>query len=183
MNEVALWTVALTTAALGFLLLAIAGVAAVLLKSRRTADPSLDEAAGTRSHVQEAASGSSGGGVKEAASSAVVGSHVWVWLQACVFASLHALVVSLVLGVVTFYEDIVQAHAEIRRTGSVSFPKKLLPGSIAAPFRHRLSNPREDYGRYEAADDEFINLSRDDVSVPEVMAWDVVTVSEESEPL
>ena len=183
MDEVALWTVALTTAALGFLLLAIAGVAAVLFRSPRTADQSLDTAASTESHTHEAASGGSGGVVNEAAASASMGRHVWVWLQACVLASLHAVVVSLVLGVVTFYEDIVLAHDEIRRTGSVSFPKNLLPGSIVAPFRHRLSNPEEDYSRYEAAEDGFTSLSRDDVSMHEVMDWEVVTVSEESRPL
>jgi len=182
MNEVALWTVALTAAVLGFLLLVIAGVAAALLRSRRIADQDPDMATSAEPHVQEATRGDSGGVVQDTPSSASPGSHILAWLQACVLASLHALVVSLVLGVVTFYEDIVQAQDEIRRTGSVSFPKNLLPGSIVAPYRHRLSNPEEDYSRYEAADDGFANLSQNDELTLEVMDWDVVTVSDETKP-
>ncbi len=43
---------------------------------------------------------------------------------------LHAGVVSFVLGGLTFFEDLVRANGEIRRTGTVSFPRQLLPPSL-----------------------------------------------------
>jgi len=179
MNEVALWTVALATAVIGFLLLATAGVAAAILKSRRSADRDRDDAVSTELPGQQQISSYSDEPAKEEAPASSKGGGIWVWLQACILASLHALVVSVVLGVMTFYEDIVQSHEEISRTGRVSFPKSLLPGSVATPARHRLSRPEEDYSRYEAADDGFAGLGYGEDTVPGVTDWDVIALHED----
>lgn len=104
-----------------------------------------------------------------------------MWLQAWLFASLHALVVSLVLGAITFYEDIVQSHREIARTGRVSFPKNLLPGSMVVSTRNRLARSGGDYSRYEAEDDGFLGLDQDEDLMAGVKEWGVVSLHESVE--
>jgi hypothetical protein len=177
MDEVALWTVALATAALGLLLLAVAGVTAAILKSRRQDDLDHEDATDSKLQPQEQTDIGSDH-VADGASPVPKGGGVWVWFQACVFATLHALVVSLVLGIVTFYEDIVQAHDDIQRTGRVSFPKNLLPGSVSPPAGPRLSRLEEDCSRYEVADDGFISLQNEG-AMSGVTDWDVVTLHED----
>ena len=55
----------------------------------------------------------------------------WLWVKAWIFAVLHATTVSLVVGGMTFFEDLAKASTEIQQEGRVSFPKQLLPGTIA----------------------------------------------------
>jgi len=181
MNEIALWMVALAAAVLGLFLLGVAGIAAAVLNAHRNAANDEDRAVGSDPGMAEQPSGASEDSLHEVSSPTVRGAGIWVWMQAWLFASLHALVVSLVLGAVTFYEDIVQSHREIERTGRVSFPKNLLPGSVIVPGIHRLSTSGEDYSRYEAADDGFVGIAQDEDLMSEVAEWDVVSLYEDVE--
>lgn len=181
MNEIALWVVALTTAALGLLLLGVAGLAAALIKARRNAALEEDLVAGPDEASAKETRDGPEDSLHEVSPSTARGTGVWLWLQAWLFASLHALVVSLVLGAITFYEDIVQSHREIARTGRVSFPKNLLPGSMVVSARNRLVRSGEDYSRYEAADDGFLGLDQGEDLMAEVTEWDAVSLHESVE--
>ncbi|HHN93482.1 MAG TPA: hypothetical protein ENK17_01820 [Anaerolineae bacterium] len=137
MDESLLWIVALGSGLLGVLLLVVAGVATIYWRRgaqsppARPASQPLDEAADD-SHPPPA----SGGGF-------------WTWAKAGLFAIIHSLTVGLVLGGVTFFEDLVRASQEIQQTGSVTFPKQLLPESVTNPAIKQISRPDSDEADWE----------------------------------
>jgi hypothetical protein len=156
MDDSVLWTVALGIGGLGFLLLAIAGMVAMCLniRARRARDaPSAGE---PQSHAGDKAStGEPQARVSDKASKGKSRLHTGssrakhkaaggflAWVKAWVFALLHAGTVSVVLGSITFFEDLARANDEIQRTGTVTFPKQLLPGTLSSPTsRKHLSPP------------------------------------------
>lgn len=121
MNDTTLWAVALGVGALGLVLVVVAGVAAISANARarrsRQAPPALEPQ--PQAELSSVDRSGGGGG--------------WLWLKAGVFASIHAGAVSFVLGGLTFFEDIAKANEEIRTTGTVSFPKRLLPKTLSGP--------------------------------------------------
>jgi hypothetical protein len=120
MSDTTLWAIALSVGVLGLLLVLVAGIAAISATARarrsreRPASPDPQPRVTGPSEVH-----SSGGS--------------WVWLKAGVFAFIHAGAVSFVLGGLTFFEDIARANEEIRTTGTVTFPKRLLPKTLVGP--------------------------------------------------
>ena len=168
MDDSALWVAALGIGAVGFLLLALAGMIAMCLNTK---PPSAKDRASTEtpqpkarrrpsgkkrpsqtkaqastdeSPPAEDAAGATGAQSSSTSSHArhkTVGGF-WAWIKAWIFASIHAGTVSIVLGGITFFEDLANASEEIQRTGTVSFPKQLLPGTLSgSTSRERLSRP------------------------------------------
>jgi hypothetical protein len=144
MNDSVILTVALVVGLLGLLLLFLGGAAALLLGAGTQRAKETSSASKSQSRGKRAAS------VREsqppapvpAAEHAGVGGMV-AWMKAWVFAIVHAATVSFVLGGITFFEDLVRASLEIRRTGTVTFPKQLLPGTLSgSPFR-LLTHPSD----------------------------------------
>jgi len=120
MSDSTLWAVALGVGALGLLLVVVAGVAAVTANARARRSREAPAAPQPQSQVSGALEVRASGGS-------------WLWLKAGVFAVIHAGAVSFVLGGLTFFEDIARANEEIRTTGTVTFPKRLLPKTLAGP--------------------------------------------------
>ncbi len=188
MDDSVLWATALWSGVLGLLLLAVAGVVAVYLNTRARKARDVDSADTSQSHARDAApadrtrppAGSSN------AQRATVRSP-WTWVKAWFFAFVHAGTVSLVLGGITFFEDLAKASDEIQRTGAVTFPKQLLPGTLSGPTSlRRLSQPsgdlsrsddhRSDDLRHEAtgADVEGEGLEQPGAPPPDAVGWEVV---------
>ncbi len=194
MSDMVLWIAALAIGGGGLLLLGIAAAAAVALRS-----------AGRRSHGGAAASSPPQAAASSSAASATATPVAdrsepdegaappagpestwtpWAWLKACIFAIIHAGAVSFVLGGLTFFEDLVRANSEIRRTGNVSFPPQLLPPSLTSDPATRLlergSGERragDDYQRYWAAAEE---LHERDLPPIETAEWKVVDILDEA---
>ena len=149
MDESVLWAVALGAGALGLLLLTVAGAAAMYLNTRTRARRARDTASVGRSQARAgdlAAADESQARAGDVASAdepqSRAGSSAarrttaggfWAWVKAWVFALVHAGTVSMVLGGITFWEDIAKASDEssvpratirvmlvIGRTGGVS---------------------------------------------------------------
>jgi hypothetical protein len=114
----------------------------------------------------------------------------WAWIKAWIFALVHASTVSLVLGGITFFEDLAKASDEIQSTGTVTFPKRLLPGPLSVPTSQKrlvqpsddsLSNARHpgDEFQHKATGDEL-----DDPDQPSVLSdtagWEVVDLVNEA---
>jgi len=168
MDDSALWVAALGIGAVGFMLLALAGMIAMYLNAK---PPSAKDRASTETPQPEArhkparkrdpsqakvqastnespptedaasASGAQSGSTSSRARHKTVGGF-WAWIKAWIFASIHAGTVSIVLGGITFFEDLANASEEIQHTGTVSFPKQLLPGTLSgSTSRERLSQP------------------------------------------
>jgi hypothetical protein len=155
MDESVLWVVALGIGGLGLLLLAAAGIAAVYLNAGRDSagdvastekpQPRAKDVASTeeaQTHAEGVAS-TDKSRVRAGSSSAkpeTAAGGFWAWVKAGIFAFVHAGTVSLVLGGVTLFEDLAKASDEIQRTGTVTFPKQLLPGTLSGPAsRKRLA--------------------------------------------
>jgi hypothetical protein len=192
MDDSVLWAVALGTGALGLLLLTVAGAAAMYLNTRTRARRARDTASVGRSQARAgdlAAADESqarAGDVaptdesqlradRSAARRTTAGGF-WAWVKAWVFALVHAGTVSLVLGGITFWEDIAKASDEIQRTGTVTFPKQLLPGTLPGPLggsasRKRLSQPS---GDSEDAD-------QPDAPPHAAAGWEVVDLPKEAD--
>ncbi|HDQ73803.1 MAG TPA: hypothetical protein ENN19_17155 [Chloroflexi bacterium] len=144
MDDSLLWVTALAGGALGLLLLSLAGLAAVYLNK-----PSTYQAPKKRATSKEKPAGHIA--PTEQPSPPVDPSTVqpqspsrispWAWIKAWIFAIVHAGTVSVVLGGITFFQDLAKASEEIQNTGTVSFPKQLLPGTLSMPSSRQLSEP------------------------------------------
>jgi hypothetical protein len=147
MNETVLWAIAIGTGLLGLLLLAVAGAVAVYWQfvSRGRGERATTDASPTRGGdlaTTEPKRVPANAGFANARPAVPVGP--WLWIRAWLFAVLHASTVSVVMGGVTFFEDLAKASAEIQSSGTVTFPKQLLPEAVAGPAsRKRLSKPTD----------------------------------------
>ena len=220
MDDSVLWIAALGIAALGFLLLAVAGMVAMYLNTRA---PSAEDTVSTkkpksrtrdvapadksRPHVEKAApSKASQPRAEDAASTdesrlraglpragRKTAGGFWAWIKAWIFALVHAGTVSVVFGGITFFEDLANASDEIERTGTVTFPKQLLPGTLSGPVsRDRLARPANALlgqghprgaGQRDEADEDSAepgNLNRPTGSPPDATGWEVVDPADEA---
>jgi hypothetical protein len=183
-TDTVLWAIALGIGALGLLLLALAGVAAAYLTARsqrlqRDTDEREDEGQLSQQRKSVETPQAQGDGPGVAAGRSQTDGALWAWLKAGVFASIHALVVSIILGGVTFFEDIVRANDEIQRTGTVTFPPQLLPAVLSnSPDRGRITPASGDSARYEVADDKLADVDEPEATLPDDNAeWRVVPPS------
>jgi hypothetical protein len=220
MDDSVLWIAALGIAALGFLLLAVAGTVAMYLNTRapRTRDAVSTKKSKSRTkdvgstdksrpHVEEAASRKASQSRAEDAASTdesrlraglpraerKTTGGFWAWIKAWMFALVHAGTVSVVFGGITFFEDLANAGDEIERTGTVTFPKRLLPGMLSSPVaRERLVRPASALlgrGHPHGADQrdegdedpvEPGDLNGPTGSPPEVTGWEIVDLADEA---
>ncbi|MDY7079921.1 MAG: hypothetical protein SXV54_23810 [Chloroflexota bacterium] len=163
MNDSVLWAVALGSGALGLLLLAVAGAVAVYWNTgaRGARDTASGDQPRSRGGDITATEKSQPPTSSPNAQPATAGG-LWTWVKACVFAFFHAGIVSVVLGGITFFEDLAKASGEIQNTGTVTFPKQLLPGTLSgSASRKSLSQPAN-------------------ASSPGATAWEVVDMMNES---
>ena len=214
MDDSVVWVAALGIGAVGFLLLALAGMIAMYLNTKppsakgettaekprfRTkstphtngshpqarADAPTDE---SRPRAGEAigADRSQAHASQPRAKRRTIGGF-WAWVKAWIFASVHAGTVSVVLGGITFFEDLANASEEIQRTGNVTFPKRLLPGTLSgAESRERLSGSsggllRDGHHHSEVQGDEenedqsqAEGIDQSGASSPDAAGWEVV---------
>ena len=132
MNDSTLWAVAIGIGLLGLLFLAIGTLAAVYwgaqTKKREETDPADQSPPRDKStfSTDESQSQSTDTASSDEVQPPADG-NLLTWTKAWIFALIHAGTVSLVLGGLTFFEDMVRANDEIQHTGKVTFPKKLLP--------------------------------------------------------
>ncbi|MEA3341847.1 MAG: hypothetical protein U9R15_17925 [Chloroflexota bacterium] len=156
MKESVLWAVAIGVALLGLVLLAVGTLAAVYwgaatggtkkaASTRKSRPQAGNVAAADKSKLRpEETSSASESRPRPSSSEArqPAGGGFLLWVRAWIFAFIHASTVSLVLGGITFFEDMAKANDEIQHTGTVSFPKQLLPGTLTgSAVRERLSRP------------------------------------------
>jgi len=193
MDDSVLWAVALSSGVLGLLLLAVAGAAAAHWKvgARRARD--VDSADKSQPHTRNVAStDTTGSPANSSAAQRTAAGGPWAWIKAWVFALLHAGIVSLVLGGITFFEDLAKASDEIQSTGTVSFPKQLLPGTLSGPVsRKRLPQPSEDSSRSDdyhsderpgeetGGDVEVKDTGQSAAPPPDAVGWEVVDLISE----
>ncbi len=136
MEESVLWAIAIGTGILGLLLLAVAGAVAVywnfIARTPKAARHAGDLATAGTERVPASPS---------QAQPTTINSPL-LWIKAWLFALLHAGTVSVVMGGVTFFQDLAKSSEEIQTTGVVTFPKQLLPGTLSdSTSRERLSQP------------------------------------------
>lgn len=150
MDESVLWAVAIGVGLLGLVLLAVGTLAAVYWGAATNKKESSSTGKPQPQAKDATAAGKSkpqAGEMSRVSSSGVGqpdGGGFLAWAKAWIFAFIHATTVSLVLGGITFFEDMVRANDEIQRTGTVSFPKQLLPGTLTgSTVRKRLSLPTD----------------------------------------
>ena len=217
MDDSVLWVVALGIGAAGFLLLALAGLIAMYVNTK---PPSAQDQASndkpeseakheppakkTPSHTQaDASAKKTPPPIEDAASiddsPSQVGSSrarrktvggFWAWVKAWIFALIHAGTVSMVLGGITFFEDLANASEEIQQTGTVTFPKQLLPGTLAGPAsRARLTGRsggllregrhEENHEKDEATTNhnEGTDSKQPDIDPPNTPGWEVVDLA------
>ncbi len=148
MDDSVLWAIAIGTGVIGLLLLAVAGGAAIYwnVVARRPRGAAFD-------NPQSRAGDLAAAGERSPAGSPA-GSHTTptmstpgplLWIKAWVFDLFHAGTVSVVMGGITLFEDLAKASEEIQSTGTVTFPKQLLPGPFSSPTNSkRLSKPSGD---------------------------------------
>ena len=188
MDDMLLWAVALVVGVLGLLLLAVAGAAAVTLNSgtqrarQKTAAQGIGAASANRARAYAAAVPPADRS-QPLAGQASASSGIWAWIKATFFAAVHAAAVSFVLGGVTFFEDLVRANEEIRQTGTVTFPKQLLPGTLY-DSRKSLSSPADtaaegEYREDDAAQGPLSDADRSSQSSAETLSWEVVDMMDE----
>ncbi|HET89750.1 MAG TPA: hypothetical protein ENN99_03285 [Chloroflexi bacterium] len=130
MDDSVLWAVAIGSGVLGLLLLSVAGLVVLYLNgvARRP-----QKAASDDRHQSQAEDVAAEGKRLPVHSVPSPG----LWLKAWLFAVLHASTVSMVVGGITFLEDLSKASEEIQNVGRVSFPKQLLPGPLTGAATHR----------------------------------------------
>ncbi len=185
MDDSVLWAVALGIGTLGLLFLSVAVVVAIYLnvRARRAGPP--DSVEGSQAQTERVVSTdrpqpqgedtaqTGGPGVRMGAADAEHprGGGFWPWVKAWIFAVAHAGTVSVVLGGVTFFEDMARASEEIRRTGTVAFPKQLLPGALVGSSSHKpLNEPSDDLEK----------LDQPDGTSKRAAGWTVVDMLEEA---
>jgi hypothetical protein len=178
MDDSVLWAVALGSGALGLLLLIFAGVVAVILNAR--ARRSMGVASVDKSHPPAGdvvTTDKSQPRVASSGSKPATAGGFWIWIKAWIFAAVHAGTVSLVLGGVTFFEDLAKASDDIQRTGTVAFPKQLLPGTLTGTAsRKLLSRPSGDSsGNGDAGEDAPGSPS------PASAEWEVVNLADKAD--
>ena len=179
MDDSVLWAVALGSGALGLLLFTFAGVVAVILNGRARRAVGVAAADESQSRAGDVAStDKSQPRVASSSAKTATAGGFWIWIKAWVFAAVHAGTVSLVLGGITFFEDLARASDDIQRTGTVTFPKQLLPGTLTGPSSRRLlSRPSDDLSRSDDSGD-----TSDDVPgapSPGSAEWEVVNLPDE----
>ncbi|MCX7683603.1 MAG: hypothetical protein N2508_16805 [Anaerolineae bacterium] len=168
MDDAVLWMIAVGSGLLGLLLLTLAGAVALYWKIV-TPVPS-------RKPQSRAEMPSAGGERQPVAASAVSGSP-WLWIKAWIFAMIHAGTVSVVLGGITFFEDIARASDEIQRSGTVTFPRQLLPGALSeASANRRLPRPE---GKGHAPGEGTMKPARS-AALSRSATWEVVGDESES---
>jgi hypothetical protein len=186
MDDSVIWSVALWTGVLGLLLLFATGILAVYLniRARRARDgASADKSQARAESTTSADKSRARADLPNAEQTTASGP--WNWIKAWIFAVVHAGTVSLVMGGITFFEDLARASEEIQHTGTVTFPKQLLPGTLSEPAsRKRLSQPSgdilksgghpSDYRRYEATDDETEDPDQPGANPSAAGGWEVV---------
>ncbi len=171
MDDSELLAVALGTGMFGLLLLTIAGVVVMYLNTRARSAGDVTSTDEPQPRARDAASTDKSQPRDDSSSAkrAPAGGF-WAWVKAWVFALVHAGTVSLVLGGVTFFEDLAKANDEIQRTGTVTFPKQLLPGTLAGSVsRKRLSWPSDD----------FEDRDHPGAPPPDTAGWEVVDLLDE----
>ncbi|MCP4543355.1 MAG: hypothetical protein GY832_40090 [Chloroflexi bacterium] len=144
MNESVLWVIAIGTGILGLLLLAVAGGVAVywnfIARKPKEAPYTGNLATAGTERVPANAP----------PAQPTTGNNPLLWIKAWLFAILHAGTVSVVMGGVTFFQDLAKSSEEIQTTGIVTFPKQLLPGTLSdSASRERLSQPSKDSPKAE----------------------------------
>jgi hypothetical protein len=183
-NDMMLWIVALGIGGAGLLLLGLAGVAAVALRSAAARRAQSDYAAPTT--AQQTATVSSSPQDQPLSASAMEGlrggAGPWIWLKACIFALVHALTASFVLGGLTFFEDLVRANDEIRRTGGVSFPAQLLPPSLAGTAGPGSREELPDGAHHQHYRTSAQELRERDLPPIDTDKWEVVDILDEAGP-
>ena len=151
MDESTLWAVAIGIGLLGLVLLAVGTLAAVYWSAATNEARGASSAGNPRPQEKGAAEAGKpkpqAGEMARAPSPGVgqpAGVGFLAWVKAWIFAFIHASTVSLVLGGITFFDDMARANDEIQRTGTVSFPKQLLPVTVTgSAVRKRLSQPSD----------------------------------------
>ena len=147
MDESVLWAIAIGTGVIGLLLLAVAGAAAIYwnVVARRPRGTAFDRSQSRAGNLAAAGERSPVGSHGSYTAPTVSTPSPFLWIKAWVFALFHAGTVSMVLGGITFFEDLAKASTEIQSTGTVTFPKQLLPGPLSNPTnRKRLSESSGD---------------------------------------
>jgi hypothetical protein len=132
MDESVLWAIAIGTGVLGLLLLAVAGAVAVYwntVSRRPQRAPYADKPQSYAGDLTAARKEQSPANSFRAQPTTV--NSPWLWIKAWLFALLHAGTVSVVMGGVTFFQDLAKSSEEIQTTGAVTFPKQLLPGTLS----------------------------------------------------
>jgi hypothetical protein len=173
MDDSVLWAVALGVGMFGLMLLAIAGAIVVywntiVRKPEKGAAPDKTESGTGKTTAAEKKQPPP----PPAAEKPVLVNSSWLWVKAWIFAVLHATTVSLVVGGITFFEDLAKASTEIQQEGSVSFPKQLLPGTLPGSgiSRKRLSQASGESSEMEDAS----GVGRPDTPIAREDGWEVV---------
>ena len=154
MDDSVIWAIAVGTGVIGLLLLGVAGAAAVywnVLARRSKGTASADRSQSRGGDI--AATGEwTPVDTSTAQPKTVPVQNPLLWIKACIFALFHASTVSIVMGGVTFFEDLVKASEEMKNEGTVSFPKQLLPGPFSPPTTpKRISHPFKDSSQAKTA--------------------------------
>jgi hypothetical protein len=173
MDDSVLWAVALGVGMFGLMLLAIAGAIVVYWNTIVRKPEKSVVADETEPHAEETtAAEKKQSPPSPVAEKPVLTNSGWLWVKAWIFAVLHATTVSLVVGGMTFFEDLARAGTEIQQEGQVSFPKQLMPGTISGsgPSQKRLSRSLD--GSSDAADAP--RVGKLDQPIPGEDGWEVV---------
>ena len=181
MEDSVLWVVAIGSGALGLLLLAVAGVVVVYWNTIAHRPKGIASADRTQSHTGSVTpAGKKRQPANAPAAQPATAKSPWLWIKAWFFAFLHAGTVSVVLGGITFFEDLARASDEIQRTGTVTFPKQLLPGTLSGPAsRRRLSRPSGDSDLSGTEGETEVNGLDQTAASPDSAGWEVVDLVSE----
>jgi hypothetical protein len=174
MDESVLWAIAIGTGVLGLLLLAVAGAVAVYwhLVARKPQEARYAGDLAT-AETERSPAGSS-------KTQPTTTNSPWLWIKAWIFALLHAGTVSVVMGGVTFFQDLAKASEEIQTTGAVTFPKQLLPGTLSdSTSREQLSQPSKDSSKATKAA-KAGERGRPGTASDNVSGWEVIDLVNEA---